>query len=63
MLLDGDHMAWSQPVVSGDVPCQRAAHAGCSVGKNVYIFGGMNATGALDDLFYLNTGTGKITTI
>lgn len=49
-------MTWSQPVVSGEVPSERAAHAGCAVGSNLYIFGGMNTTGAMDDLFCLNTG-------
>lgn len=53
--INGDQMTWSQPVVSGEVPGRRAAHAGCAVGSNLYIFGGMNATGAMDDLFCLNT--------
>ena len=50
-------MTWSQPEVSGEQPCERAAHSGCSFGRNLYIFGGMNTSGALDDLFSLDTGT------
>ena len=55
--LDDGEMSWSQPTVSGDVPSKRAAHAGCAVDGTLYLFGGMNETGALDDLYSLNTGT------
>jgi hypothetical protein len=50
-------MSWSQPTVTGDIPSNRAAHAGCAVDETLYLFGGMNETGALDDLYSLNTGT------
>ena len=50
-------MSWSQPTVTGDIPNKRAAHAGCAVNGTLYLFGGMNETGPLDDLYSLNTGT------
>ena len=49
-------MSWSRPTVTGDIPCERAAHAGCAVDDKLYLFGGMNKTGALGDLYSLNTG-------
>lgn len=52
---DGE-MSWSQPTVLGEIPSKRAAHAGCSFGRTLYVFGGMNETGALDDLYSLDTG-------
>lgn len=57
MFKDDGCMSWSQPAVTGDVPTRRAAHAGCSVDGTLYLFGGMNESGALDDLYSFNTGT------
>ena len=39
-------------------PCARAAHGAVSVGKAVYVFGGLHADGAaLDDLWRYDTGS------
>ena len=57
LITDDGEMSWSQPTVNGDIPSKRAAHAGCAVDGTLYLFGGMNETGALDDLYALNTET------
>jgi len=38
-------------------PSARAGHGGFVSGTDVYVYGGMNRDGALDDLYKLDTGT------
>ena len=42
--------------MGGNIPIARAAHSSAVVGKRLYVFGGMSETGALNDLYVLNTG-------
>lgn len=57
-VLNVKEFTWSRVPVEGSVrPCARAAHGAVSVGKAVYIFGGMHGNGgALDDLWKYETG-------
>lgn len=48
---------WSKLQQKGHAPSSRTAHAATSIGKKVFIHGGMSAVGAaLDDVYSLDTG-------
>jgi len=55
-VLDLDRNSWSCAKVKSTKPSRRAAHGGFVSGIDVFVFGGMNSTGALSDIFRLNTG-------
>lgn len=48
-----DMLVWSQPEISGTPPCPRAAHACCSIGSRMYLFGGNDGQRLYDDLHVL----------
>ncbi|KAJ8304073.1 hypothetical protein KUTeg_017656 [Tegillarca granosa] len=51
---------WSQPIqMNLGVPTARAAHAMCSIGKNIVIFGGRDTEARRNDLHIFNTETRK----
>ena len=47
---------WSQLELSGDIPPERAAHAVAVHDNDMYVFGGMNTSGALNDFYVFHTG-------
>ena len=48
---------WSKLQQKGHAPSSRTAHAATSIGKKLFIHGGMSAVGAaLDDVYSLDTG-------
>jgi hypothetical protein len=47
------------PINIEETPIQRNSHSICNDGKVIYIFGGGNASGLLDDLWSFDTSTGK----
>ena len=51
---------WEEIKQSGDIPSSRAAHSGVVVDKFIYIFGGMNFSGALNDLYRFDIGKSKL---
>ncbi len=55
-VLDLDRNVWQKVKQKKGNPCARAAHGGVVVGTDLYIFGGMNRDGALDDAYRLDTG-------
>ena len=55
--ISADTMVWDRPSVAGSVPSGRTAHSSAVHGKKLFVFGGMNMSGALNDLYVLNTGT------
>jgi len=56
-VLDLDRNSWSCVKVKSSVkPSKRAAHGGFVNGTDIFLFGGMNGSGALNDMFTLNTG-------
>lgn len=50
---------WEKIQSEGDVPPGIAAHSAVSLGKNLYIFGGMTADGVSNSMYRFNTGTPK----
>lgn len=50
-------MKWEKVQAKGEIPPGVAAHSAVSMGKNVYIFGGMTADGAINSMYRFNTGT------
>jgi hypothetical protein len=54
-ILDIDKMEWSRPKVHGFHPPPRSFHTVSVVGKNIFLFGGVNATHSLHDAFVFNT--------
>ncbi|XP_023557402.1 rab9 effector protein with kelch motifs-like [Octodon degus] len=48
-------MRWQQLSPTGAMPAGCAAHSAAAVGKHVYVFGGMTATGALDTMYRYHT--------
>lgn len=52
-------MKWEKVQAKGDIPPGVAAHSAVSLGKNIYIFGGMTADGAVNSMYRFNTGTLK----
>lgn len=49
--------AWKKLETSGHAPSSRTAHAAASVGKKIFIHGGMSSVGStLDDVYSLDTG-------
>lgn len=52
-------MKWERMHSKGDIPPGVAAHSAVSLGKNIYIFGGMTADGAINSMYRFNTGTLK----
>ena len=56
--LDLGKMAWiNMELLGGQGPPGRAAHGGISIGKYLYLFGGLHENGtALDDLWKYDTG-------
>lgn len=52
-------MKWEKVQSKGDIPPGIAAHSALSLGKNIYIFGGMTADGAINSMYKFNTGTLK----
>lgn len=49
-------MKWEKVQSKGDIPPGVAAHSAMSLGKNIYIFGGMTADGAINSMYRFNTG-------
>lgn len=48
---------WSQPMqMNLDLPTPRAAHGMCTVGNNIYIFGGRDTEDRQNDLYCFDTG-------
>ena len=55
-VLNIDKMTWSDVKRSKKVfPSARAGHGGIAIGTNIYIFGGMNRDGAIDELYKFDT--------
>lgn len=52
-------MKWEKVQTKGDIPPGVAAHSAVTLGKNIYIFGGMTADGATNSMYRFNTGTQK----
>lgn len=52
-------MKWEKVQTKGDIPPGVAAHSSVTLGKNIYIFGGMTADGATNSMYRFNTGTQK----
>lgn len=52
-------LKWEKVQAKGDIPPGVAAHSAVSLGKNIYIFGGMTADGAINSMYRFNTGTLK----
>lgn len=49
--IDINDMKWQKLSPTGAAPTGCAAHSAVTVGKHVYIFGGMTPTGALDTMY------------
>ncbi|XP_029470343.1 rab9 effector protein with kelch motifs isoform X3 [Rhinatrema bivittatum] len=49
-VFDSDDMKWEKLKVKGDVPSGCAAHSAVAFGKHIYIFGGMDISGALNTM-------------
>lgn len=47
---------WEKVRTKGDIPLAVAAHSAVVMGKNIYIFGGMTAEGAINSMYRFNTG-------
>lgn len=59
-VLDLEKKSWSvMKQKKGSMPCARAAHGGVITDDSIYIFGGMNRDGALDDMWKLKLGEEK----
>ena len=59
MFIFPERKKWSQPIqMNLGVPTARAAHAMCTMGRNVVIFGGRGIESRLNDLHIFNTGLG-----
>jgi Rab9 effector protein with kelch motifs len=54
-VLDLSRSSWFNVKVKSTKPPARAAHGSFVSGSDLYIFGGMNQNGALDDMFKLDT--------
>ena len=52
-----DDFVWTRPETTGTSPSARAAHSAVAVQETIFIFGGMDSTGPLNDLYSLNTTT------
>ena len=50
-------LRWSQPSISGDIPCPRAAFATAQLGNNAFMFGGRYKDERRNDLYCLNLNT------
>ncbi|XP_035608721.2 kelch domain-containing protein 2-like [Oncorhynchus keta] len=57
-ILDLEMFTWSQPVTKGNAPSPRAAHACAKVGNRGYVFGGRYRDYRLNDLHYIDMGSG-----
>ena len=55
-VLDLDKSTWSHIKCKKVLPCARAAHGGVVADGHLYVFGGMNRDGALDDMYKLSLG-------
>ncbi|KYR00543.1 hypothetical protein DLAC_02556 [Tieghemostelium lacteum] len=61
-IFDTEKYTWSLPTVSGTPPRSRTNHASAVVGKDLYVFGGINRDGRfelqdLDEFYVLDTQT------
>lgn len=54
-------MKWEKVLAKGDIPAGVAAHSAVVLGKNMYIFGGMTASGACNSMYRFNTGMKSLT--
>ena len=50
----GGTWAWSAPEVLGEPPSARAAHAAAAVGSRLFVFGGRDSSGRVNDTFALD---------
>ena len=55
-VLDLEKKCWSSVKQKKTYPCARAAHGGVVSGGELWVFGGMNRDGALDDTWRLSLG-------
>ncbi|XP_020602771.1 rab9 effector protein with kelch motifs-like isoform X2 [Orbicella faveolata] len=54
-VFNAEDSSWSQPDVSGSLPCARHGHVSVAVGTDIYIHGGMAGTNIFDDVYKFNT--------
>ena len=50
----GGAWAWSAPEVLGELPSARAAHGAVTVGSRMFVFGGRDSSGRVNDTFALD---------
>jgi hypothetical protein len=50
----GGAWAWSAPEVLGEPPSARAAHAAVAIGSRMFVFGGRDSSGRVNDTFALD---------
>lgn len=55
---NSDTLVWETCTTTGDVPTARSGHAVCSIGKYMFLYGGIDFTEEVvyNDLYVLNTG-------
>jgi hypothetical protein len=53
----GDKLTWSQPDVSGDIPCPRAAFAYTQIGNRGYLLGGRFRDDRRNDMYSIDLDT------
>ncbi|KAL1532048.1 putative protein, contains kelch repeat [Salvia divinorum] len=56
-VFDTVNMVWSEPEMNGTPPTPRDGHSCISIGDDLFVFGGMDETGPVNDLHILETFT------
>jgi len=59
----GRMMSWSQPETTGASPSSRAAHSACTMDDTMWIFGGRDVKGRLNDLHALDMKNWRWSTV
>ena len=49
-----DEFTWSYPCIGSEGPSPRAAHAGCKIMNQGYVFGGRHGSSRQNDMYYLD---------